>query len=57
MLCLSRKPGEGIRIGEATIWIKEIDGGKVRVAIDAPKEINIVRTEIENRKEANDNSN
>lgn len=47
MLVLGRKPGEFVRIGE-NIIVKVIksEEGHLRLAIDAPKEINIVRGEI-----------
>lgn len=47
MLILTRKTGQGFRIGDdIEITITEISGDKVRVGIDAPKEIKILRTEL-----------
>ena len=47
MLILQRKPGETLRIGEnITVSIVAIDGGRVRIAIDAPKDITILRSEL-----------
>ncbi len=49
MLVLSRKRGETIRIGtngEIKITVVEISGGKVRIGIEADKEIPIYRGEI-----------
>lgn len=47
MLVLSRKPGECIYIGnDISVTIVRIDGRQVRVMIDAPKEIPIVREEL-----------
>lgn len=47
MLLLSRKRGESIQISDdVTVHITRIAGGGVSVAIDAPKEIPIVRTEL-----------
>lgn len=47
MLVLGRKPGEFVMIGQ-DIMVKVIrsDEGDLRLAIDAPRSINIVRGEI-----------
>lgn len=47
MLVLGRKPGEYIMIGP-NVMVKVIrsDEGDLRLAIDAPKSINIVRGEV-----------
>ena len=64
MLVLSRKKDEKIIIGEGpkkiTILICEIRGDKVRLGIDAPKEVPIHREEVfdaiqKEKEEANDN--
>ncbi len=48
MLVLSRKPGEKIHIGpDITITVVEINGGKIRLGIDAPEEIPIFRAELD----------
>jgi carbon storage regulator len=47
MLVLSRKLGEKICIGEnICITIVDIDRGKVRLGIDAPRDIPISRSEL-----------
>lgn len=47
MLVLSRKPGEKIQIGDnVTITIVRIGPNTVRLGIDAPRDMNIVRDEI-----------
>lgn len=47
MLILSRRSGEAFKIGEdITIVIHEIGGERVRVGIEAPKNISIVRSEL-----------
>lgn len=47
MLVLSRRPGESIRIGDAVVvTVVETDGGRVRLAIDAPAGVAVVRTEL-----------
>lgn len=47
MLVLGRKPGEYVRIGD-NIIVKVVrsEDGDLRLAIDAPKDIKIVRGEI-----------
>jgi carbon storage regulator len=48
MLVLSRQPGQRIRIGEDIyITVVRIGPANVRLGIDAPRELNIVRTEID----------
>lgn len=47
MLVLSRKPGERILIGdEIAITVVRIGPNTVRIGIDAPKSMNIVRDEL-----------
>jgi len=47
MLVLSRKPGERILIGDnISITIVRIGPNNVRLGIDAPRELNIVREEL-----------
>lgn len=47
MLVLSRKVNESIKIGsDVTLTIVDIRGDKVRVGIDAPKQIPVHRQEI-----------
>ncbi|MBI1348489.1 carbon storage regulator [bacterium] len=47
MLVLSRKPGEKILIGEnVTVTIVRIGPNTVRLGIDAPRDMNIVREEL-----------
>jgi len=48
MLVLSRKVNESIKIanGEVTITIVDIRGDKVRIGIDAPKDIDVHRSEV-----------
>lgn len=45
MLCLSRKEGEAVQAGNVTILVKRIKGNRVTLAIDAPKEVRIERTQ------------
>ena len=47
MLVLSRKSGEKIHVGEdVVIEIKRVTGSRVTVAIEAPREIRILRGEL-----------
>ena len=47
MLILTRKIEEGITIdGQILVKILGVDGNKVRVGIAAPKEIEIMRSEL-----------
>ena len=47
MLVLSRKIGQKIHIGDdITICIVGIDGGQVKIGIDAPKSVRVDREEI-----------
>jgi carbon storage regulator len=46
MLVLSRKAGQSIRIGDdITVHIVKT-GDKVRIGIEAPRSVNVVRTEL-----------
>ncbi|MBF0979971.1 MAG: carbon storage regulator [Clostridiales bacterium] len=47
MLIITRKLGEGITIGDnVELIINEITDGKVKIAIEAPKEVKILRKEL-----------
>jgi carbon storage regulator len=47
MLILSRKTGEVIKIGdEVTIHVIDINKGFVKIGIDAPEHIKILREEV-----------
>jgi carbon storage regulator len=51
MLVLSRKDGETIHIGdnvEIKVWLEQ---GRIRVGIDAPKDVRIMRGELIEKKE------
>ena len=50
MLVLTRKPGDGIVVGDdVTIKVIEIKGGAIRLGIDAPKDCKIYRQEVYDR--------
>lgn len=47
MLILTRKSGEGIRIGDSiTLKIIEVRGNQVRLGVEAPKNVSVHREEI-----------
>jgi carbon storage regulator len=47
MLVLSRKPGEKVVIGNAiTVTVVQVYGNRVRVGIDAPDHVRILRGEL-----------
>lgn len=57
MLILQRKPGESLVIGDdVRISVVSIEGGRVRLAISAPPEISILRSELLDAKLANQDS-
>lgn len=46
-LVLSRKTHESIRIGrDIIVTVADVDRGKVRLAITAPRDVEIMRTEL-----------
>lgn len=47
MLVLGRKPGEYVVIGDnIKVKVVKSDDGHLRLAIDAPRDVNIVRGEV-----------
>jgi len=47
MLILTRKVGETITIGEdIQVKVLSVQGGKVRLGIDAPREVSVNREEV-----------
>ena len=52
MLILTRGEGQVIRIGDSIrITIVEVRGDKVRVGIDAPRDVQVMRAELLEQKE------
>lgn len=52
MLVLSRKPGEKILVGDSvTVTVVRIGPNTVRIGIEAPRDMNIVREELADRTE------
>ena len=50
-LVLTRQPGEAIYVGDALVRF-DVQGKRIRVAIDAPKDVSIEREEVRQRKVA-----
>ena len=47
MLVLTRNEGQSIKVGDhIEVHISESDGSQVKVAIDAPREVKILRSEL-----------
>jgi len=46
MLVLSRKKDESIMIGDVIVMVVKIRGDKVRLAIDAPRNVPVHRREV-----------
>ncbi len=47
MLILTRKPGESIQIGdEISVTVLMVKGNQVRIGINAPRDIIVVRDEL-----------
>ena len=47
MLTVTRKPGQTVRIGDGIrITVKEVRGRRVRLMIEAPREIAVFREEV-----------
>lgn len=47
MLVLTRRPGEKIKIGNnIVVSILEIEGGYIKLGVEAPKDISILRMEV-----------
>ena len=45
-MILSRKENEVIHVGNIVVRVLSIDGNRCRIAIEAPKEIKILRGEL-----------
>ena len=47
MLSLSRRPGESVFIGDdVSVSVHSVKGNRVRLAIDAPRDVSIRRSEL-----------
>lgn len=47
MLCITRKTREAIRIGNTLVTVLEITGGRVKLGVAAPPEVEVRRPETE----------
>ena len=57
MLILSRKVGETVYLNEdIEIKIVEVSGDKVRLGIEAPKDVKVLRSELRQTMESNKNA-
>lgn len=57
MLILQRRPGESLTIGEdITVSVVSIERGRVRLAISAPADVSILRSELLDAKQVNQDS-
>ena len=50
MLLLSRKVGQQIRISEdIVVVVRAIEGGRIKIGIEAPKHVQVLRAELASR--------
>lgn len=57
MLILQRKSGESLFIGEdIQVTVVSVESGRVRLAIEAPRNLSILRSELRNAMEENRNA-
>lgn len=54
MLVLSRKPGQKIQLGNCELQVIQIGRGQVRLGFTAPTDLHIVRSELLDRQQAQD---
>lgn len=51
MLVLTRRRGEAIYIGDdITVRVLGVEGGQVRIGVEAPKEVEVDRSEVREMK-------
>jgi carbon storage regulator CsrA len=43
MLCLTVKQGQFVKVGDAKVFVLEIDRGKIRLGVEAPKDVVVLR--------------
>ena len=55
MLVITRRQGEAVMIGkDIEVLVSEVSGDKVKICIDAPREISIMRKELLETSEMNE---
>ncbi len=52
MLVVKRRPGERVIIGETVVVVLDVHRGEVRLGIEAPPDVPIVRAELATRARA-----
>ncbi len=58
MLVITRRLGERFFIGDdITITVTDIDYGKVRIGIEAPRDVSILREELRDKRRAQQEEN
>lgn len=45
-LTITRKTGQSVHAGPVVVTVVSVEGSKVRLSFDAPKEVPIVRSEL-----------
>lgn len=50
MLCITRKSGQSVIIGDAKVTVTKLRSGSVRLAIEAPRNVRVIREEIKENK-------
>ena len=54
MLVITRQPGDSILIGEGIkVIILEVSGDKIKIGIDAPRSVRIMRSEVLDTEKSN----
>ncbi len=48
-LVLTRRRGEQLKIGDMVLTVLRVQGGKVRLAVEGPREVTVLRGELERR--------
>lgn len=46
MLVISRKSGEGVRVGDTVVQVGDITRGIVKLLINSPRDVPVIRAEL-----------